>query len=95
MPPSNPSTVWKQMTDPDDTARERAIRADQRRLDLRELRATAKDLEWLIDRICPDDQIVEGGKACIPLDTLDNIRRHARHLVTRTRQQANRLEDAA
>jgi hypothetical protein len=85
--------LWARLTSPDGTVSERAIRADQRALDLRELQATARDLSWLIDRVIPDE-VIEGGTVLVSVDTLDSLRMHARRIVTRTRQQASRLEAA-
>lgn len=65
---------------------ERAIRADQRRLDLRELQATARDLVWLVDQL-----VDRNGRPLTPKDVpqvLDRIRHHARRLITTAERKA-------
>jgi hypothetical protein len=60
---------------------EKRIRADQRRLDLRELQATARDLNWLLDQLHLDQpaSAIDTRKL---VDNLDKIHRHTRRLIT-------------
>lgn len=78
----DPITLWKKLHDPDDIARERAIRADQRRLDLREMQATAKTLQFLIEQLDVD--------SFQPKDraTLEKIHRVARQLLVHVERRA-------
>lgn len=79
---AEPRVTWQQLHDPDDIARERAIRADQRRLDLREMQATAKTLAFLIEQLN-----VESFR---PQDraTLEKIHRVARQLMAHVERRA-------
>ena len=76
--PHCPIVTWAAITDPNTAAGERQIRADQRRLDLRELQATAKDLSFLIDNLSDRD----------PVHTLNQIRRLCARLITLSERKA-------
>lgn len=78
--------TWQELHDPDDIARERAIRRDQRRLDFRELEATAKDLRWTLEELQKPDL-----KEQRRVDLMDRLYR----LVNRLIVAAERKADAA
>ena len=78
----DPITLWRRLHDPDDINRERAIRADQRRLDLRDMQATASTLRFLIEQL-DLDAFAEKDRA-----TLEKIHRVARQLHTHIERRA-------
>jgi hypothetical protein len=63
-------------------ATEKRIRADQRRLDLRELQATARDLSWLLDQLTIDLEHPDRLDIKKVVSDLDKLRRHTRRLIT-------------
>lgn len=79
----DPITLWKKLHDPDDIARERAIRADQRRLDLREMQATAKTLQFLIGELRAPN-LTDRKRT----DVLERLDRVARQLLTHVERRA-------
>lgn len=81
---NDPISAWKKLHDPDDITRERAIRADQKRLDFRELEATAKTLRFLIDRLNVEALAAQG----IDIDTLERIHRVSRQLLVAVERKA-------
>lgn len=86
---------WAAVTDPQNIEAVRRIQREQRRLDLGELQATARDLSWLIDNVIPEDEITEEpGTAVVSLEKLDQIRRTTRRLITRSERAIERLEAA-
>lgn len=77
-----PAKTWGVIHDPASIEAERQIRADQRRLDLRELQATSRDLAWLIDQLVDDNsKPIEAKNAA---ETLDRVRSLTRRLITLT-----------
>lgn len=70
-----PVVTWQQMHDPTAIEGERQIRADERRLILREMQATCRDLQWLLDNLNRPD-------------TPEKLRRHLRRLITLTERRS-------
>ena len=68
---SCPVKTWAVMHDPSSIEGERRIRADQRRLDFRELQATARDLAWHLEHMDRD-----------PVQALARIRSITARLIT-------------
>ena len=74
-PPECAIRMWSQLHDPASIEGERHIRADERRLLLREMQPTLKDLDWILDNLDKPDAI-------------DKLRRHVRRLITLTERRA-------
>lgn len=64
----------------------RQLRAEPRRLDVREFHATARDLAWLIDQLVDEQgRPIDARNAT---ETLERIRFHARRLTSDRRNSA-------
>lgn len=82
-----PAKTWGAFHDPTNIEAERQIRADQRRLDMRELDATAKDLAYLLDQLGlpekpKDIDVVK------TFDALSRIRTHVSRLIATAERRA-------